>query len=105
MRYLLGALIVALPVAVQAQEAMKEGIPDDFLRSSFDECVSNCGTAAAHSYSFCLGMCGCMAGEIGRHWDMDEANARVQRLRSDPADAEVAGEMTRLAQYCVERVR
>jgi hypothetical protein len=93
----LGAVIFAPSVAAQAQS-----IPNPHLQVSLDRCLQSC--SSAHSYGFCAEMCGCITGEIGRYWDMDDFRTRAARLQSNPQDPQVHGEMTRLANYCASRV-
>lgn len=97
MRILLTAMIVATPVAAFAQP-----VEAPMLKENLDRCIQTC--AEDHGVGFCADMCGCMTGEIERHWTMEQFTARMERLRQDPADPEVQDEMSRLADYCAERM-
>ena len=98
MKYALAALVLLLiPAAGHAQS-----IDDATLQLTFDECVNSC--QAAHAGGFCNEICGCMTGEIGRHWDEEDFLGRVERLQADAADPDVRAELDRLAQYCAARI-
>lgn len=97
MKYLFGALALTIPLAVHA-----EPIPDAHLQMSFNECRSACGEQ--HAAAFCQEVCGCMTGEMSRHWTMSDFGARMERVRENPEDEQVRAEMDRLAKYCASRI-
>lgn len=99
MRYALAALVVALPALGHAQP-----VDDGTLQTAFDGCVESCRDAHARG-GYCNEICGCMTGEMDRHWDEHEFRARIERLQADAADPAVRGEMDRLARYCAARIR
>ena len=95
---LLGMLIAAAPMAVQAQSSR---IPNAELQGFLDRCVQRC--TDTRSYGFCADMCGCMTHEIGRYWDMAEYQERISRLSADNNDPQVQGQIGRLASACGAR--
>ena len=97
MRILLTAMLVAAPAAALAQP-----VEAPMLERSLQQCIQTCNED--HSVGFCADTCGCMAGEIERHWTMADFRARMDRLRQAPEDPAVRGEMSRLAAFCAERM-
>ena len=97
MRMALLTLALASPIAAHAAPAS-----DATLDASFKECVNQCGPG--HARVFCNEICGCMTGEMSRHWDDGDVQERIQALQANPEDERVAGEMDRLAQYCARRI-
>ena len=96
MRTILAAMILTVPLAAQAQQA-----PAPVLERTLGECVRTC--SESNSYPFCADVCGCMTGEIGRHWTDQDLVTRMTRLSKNPDDAMVRSEMSRIAQYCARR--
>lgn len=98
MKRALATLVLAIPAVGHAQS-----INDAGLQTTSDEFVNSCD--AVHARGFCNEICGCMTGEMGRHWDEDDFRGRIERLQADAADPDVRAEMDRLAQYCAARIR
>lgn len=78
MRHLVAALALTIPA---------EPVSDVDLQRSFSSCVEACGPG--HARAFCNEICGCMTGEMGRHWDVDDFRGRAERLSANPEDADV----------------
>ena len=97
MRMMVLTLGLMLPLAVHAAPAS-----DAMLDASFKECVNRCGPG--HARAFCNEICGCMTGEMGRHWEDTDFQTRARALQANPQDEQVMGEMDRLARYCAERI-
>lgn len=93
------ALAAAMPVAGQAQS-----IPDNMLRATFDRCVQTCD-AGQHSFAFCADLCGCVAGEMGRHWNLAEFRSRTATLAANPEDLAVRTEIGRVVNHCARSRR
>ncbi len=97
------AVVSALAFGVVAPaEAQAQDIPGPLLQQSLAECVRACDPA--HSLAFCTEICGCMTGQMSGYWDLEEFQARMDRLRSNPEDERIKEEMSRLAGYCAERI-
>lgn len=96
MRMFLAAAVALLPAMASA-----EPVSPPALQNSLNQCVQQC--SSARSFGFCADMCGCMVGEMGRHWDKADFDARALRLQTDPREPGVGAEMGRLASYCSRR--
>ena len=97
MKYLLAALLIALPLQALAQDR----IPTDELRKSYAQCTSRCENQG-RSYSYCSAMCSCMTRQMDLHWTAADFRRRYRSLLDPPRDAATRGELERMADRCHE---